>query len=120
MTESSRAQADTNRVPNSSSSAADRVERRGPAGSALSPDQSTAGTGLTGRPITQSNLSLRAPAQVAAVLDGGGPWAAVQRSRADQVDPGDDPALISFHGEGVRSLEHLALIRRVLAVATAP
>lgn len=36
------------------------------------------------------------------------------------IDPGDDPALISFHGEGVRSLEHLALIRRVLAVATAP
>ena len=48
-----------------SGSAADRVERRGPEGSALSPDQSTAGTGLTGRPITQSNLSLRAPAQVA-------------------------------------------------------
>jgi SAM-dependent methyltransferase len=36
------------------------------------------------------------------------------------IDPGDDPALLSFHGEGVRSLEHLALIRRVLAVATAP
>jgi SAM-dependent methyltransferase len=36
------------------------------------------------------------------------------------IDPGDDPALASFHGEGVRSLEHFALIRRVLAVATAP
>ena len=36
------------------------------------------------------------------------------------IDPGDDPALVSFHGEGVRSLEHFALIRRVLAIATAP
>jgi SAM-dependent methyltransferase len=36
------------------------------------------------------------------------------------IDPGDDPALVSFHGEGVRSLEHFALIRRVLAVAAAP
>lgn len=39
---------------------------------------------------------------------------------AATIDPGDDPALVSFHGEGVRSLEHFALIRRVLAVATAP
>ena len=39
---------------------------------------------------------------------------------AATIDPGDDPALASFHGEAVRSLEHLALIRRVLAVATAP
>ena len=36
------------------------------------------------------------------------------------IDPDDDPALISFHGEAVRSLEHFALIRRVLAVAAAP
>jgi SAM-dependent methyltransferase len=36
------------------------------------------------------------------------------------IDPGDDPALISFHGEGVRSLAHFGLLRRVLAVATAP
>jgi SAM-dependent methyltransferase len=36
------------------------------------------------------------------------------------IDPGDDPALVSFHDEGVRSLERFALIRRVLAVATAP
>jgi SAM-dependent methyltransferase len=35
------------------------------------------------------------------------------------IDPGDDPALVSFRSEGVRSLEHIALIRRVLAVATA-
>ncbi|MHB1432534.1 MAG: class I SAM-dependent methyltransferase [Streptosporangiaceae bacterium] len=39
---------------------------------------------------------------------------------AAAIDPGDDPALISFHGEAVRSLEHSTLIRRVLAVATAP
>lgn len=36
------------------------------------------------------------------------------------IDPGEDPALLSFRGEGVRSLEHFALIRRVLATATAP
>ena len=41
-------------------------------------------------------------------------------AEAVTIDPGDDPALVSFHGEAVRSLEHLALIRRVLAVATAP
>ena len=40
----------------------------GAAGSALSRDQSTVGTELTGRPMTESNLSLPAPAQVAAVL----------------------------------------------------
>ena len=36
------------------------------------------------------------------------------------IDPGQDPALISFHDEGVRSLELFTLIRRVLAVATVP
>lgn len=36
------------------------------------------------------------------------------------IDPGSDPALASFYDEGVRSLEKFALIRRVLAVATAP
>jgi SAM-dependent methyltransferase len=39
---------------------------------------------------------------------------------AATIDPGDDPALVSFHGEAVRSLQHFALIRRVLATATAP
>ena len=39
---------------------------------------------------------------------------------AATIDPGDDPALVSFHGEAVRSLKHFALIRRVLATATAP
>jgi SAM-dependent methyltransferase len=34
------------------------------------------------------------------------------------LDPGDDPALRSFHEEGVRSLQWAALLRRVLAVAT--
>jgi len=32
--------------------------------------------------------------------------------------PGDDPALRSFHAEGVKSLPWTALLRRVLAVAT--
>jgi SAM-dependent methyltransferase len=39
---------------------------------------------------------------------------------AATIDPGDDPALVSFSGEAARSLEHFALIRRVLAVASAP
>jgi len=49
-------------------------------------------------------------------------WEAVDRAdeEAVSVDPGDDPALRSFHDEGVRSLEWSGLLRRVLAVATSP
>jgi ubiquinone/menaquinone biosynthesis C-methylase UbiE len=36
------------------------------------------------------------------------------------LDPGDDPALLSFHGEAVRSLENATALRRVMAAATAP
>jgi SAM-dependent methyltransferase len=36
------------------------------------------------------------------------------------LDPGDDPALRSLHAEGVKSLQWIALLRRVLAVATSP
>ena len=39
---------------------------------------------------------------------------------AATLDPGDDPALRSFHEEGVRSLQWATLLRRVLAVATNP
>jgi SAM-dependent methyltransferase len=41
---------------------------------------------------------------------------------ATALDPGDDPALRSFHAEGVKSLQWtgLGLLRRVLAVATRP
>src|SRR6185312_8047429 len=41
---------------------------------------------------------------------------------ATALDPGDDPALQSFHTEGVKSLEWtgLGLLRRVLATATKP
>ena len=39
---------------------------------------------------------------------------------AAALDPGDDPALRSFHDEGVRSLEIFGLVRRVMATATAP
>jgi len=39
---------------------------------------------------------------------------------AATIDPGDDPALISFHDEAIGSLERFTLIHRVLAVATAP
>jgi SAM-dependent methyltransferase len=49
-------------------------------------------------------------------------WLALERATWEEavtIDPGDDPALISFHDEGVRSLELFTLIRRVLAVATA-
>lgn len=36
------------------------------------------------------------------------------------LEPGDNPALRSFHDEGVRSLQTWDLLRRVLATATAP
>lgn len=39
---------------------------------------------------------------------------------AAALDPGDDPALRSFHGEAVRSLAQAGLLRRVLAAATSP
>ena len=39
---------------------------------------------------------------------------------AAALDPGDDPALKSFHDEGVRSLATFPLLRRVMATATAP
>ena len=39
---------------------------------------------------------------------------------AAAFDPGSDPALRSFHDEGVRVLETFDLVRRVIATATAP
>jgi hypothetical protein len=50
-------------------------------------------------------------------------WQACERAmwqEAAAFDPGSDPALQSFHGEGMRSLEILDLTRRVIATATAP
>jgi SAM-dependent methyltransferase len=50
-------------------------------------------------------------------------WRDAERSmweEAAALDPGDDPALRSFHDEGVRSLETFGLLRRVMATATAP
>jgi SAM-dependent methyltransferase len=50
-------------------------------------------------------------------------WRACERAmweEAAALDPGDDPALRSFHDEGVRSLEIFGLLRRVMATATAP
>ena len=44
----------------------------------------------------------------------------VMREEAAALDPGDDPALRSFHDEGVRSLEIFGLVRRVIATASAP
>jgi hypothetical protein len=41
------------------------------------------------------------------------------REEAAALDPGD-PALRSFHDEGVRSLETFDLVRRVIATASAP
>ncbi len=37
---------------------------------------------------------------------------------AAALDPGDDPALRSFHDEGVRSLQTFGLLRRVMGTAT--
>jgi SAM-dependent methyltransferase len=50
-------------------------------------------------------------------------WLAAEMSvwqEAVALDPGDDAALRSFHGEGVRSLEYIDGLRRVMATATAP
>jgi SAM-dependent methyltransferase len=50
-------------------------------------------------------------------------WRAAERAmweEAAALDPGDDPALQSFHDEGVRSLDTFTLVRRVMASATAP
>jgi SAM-dependent methyltransferase len=49
-------------------------------------------------------------------------WRAAERAmweEAAALDPGDDPALRSFHDEGVRSLGTFGLVRRVIATATA-
>lgn len=50
-------------------------------------------------------------------------WRAAERSmwrEAAALDPGEDPALRSFHGEGVRTLGTWDLLRRVMATALAP
>jgi SAM-dependent methyltransferase len=50
-------------------------------------------------------------------------WRAHERAmweEAAELDPGDDPALLSFHNEGVRSLPRFDLVRRVMATAEAP
>ena len=50
-------------------------------------------------------------------------WLAREREMWEEavaLDPGDDPALRSFHDEGVRSLEWGPLFRRVLGVASKP
>jgi SAM-dependent methyltransferase len=41
-------------------------------------------------------------------------------AQAAALDPGDDPALVSFHNEGLRAPVVIDLTRRVLAAATAP
>jgi SAM-dependent methyltransferase len=50
-------------------------------------------------------------------------WRAHERAMWEEalaLEPGDDPALRSFHDEGVRSLETFDLSRRVMGTATAP
>ncbi|HEY5394333.1 MAG TPA: class I SAM-dependent methyltransferase [Trebonia sp.] len=50
-------------------------------------------------------------------------WLALEHAmwrEAVALDPSADPALRSFHGEGVRSLANATALRRVLATATAP
>jgi SAM-dependent methyltransferase len=51
------------------------------------------------------------------------PWRARERAmwaEAAALDPGDDPALIAFHDEALRSPAVLELTRRVMATAIAP
>lgn len=50
-------------------------------------------------------------------------WRTCERAmweEAAALDPGGDPALRSFHDEGVRVLQTFDLVRRVIATATAP
>ena len=50
-------------------------------------------------------------------------WRARERAmwaEAAALDPGDDPALVSFHNEALRSPVVIPLTRRVMATATAP
>jgi SAM-dependent methyltransferase len=50
-------------------------------------------------------------------------WRARERAmweEAAALDPGGDPALRSFHDEGIRALDIFGLLRRVIATATAP
>ena len=53
-------------------------------------------------------------------------WEALDRAdpvvpdRLRTVDPGDDAALASFHDEGVRVLDGLDRVRRVMATAARP
>lgn len=48
-------------------------------------------------------------------------WRAAERAmwtEAAALDPGDDPALLSFHREGIRVLSEFGRTRRVIATAT--
>ena len=50
-------------------------------------------------------------------------WRAAERAlweEAAALQPGDDPALRSFHDEGTRTLKIFTRLRRVMAIATAP
>jgi len=50
-------------------------------------------------------------------------WRVLERAfwqEAAALDPGDDPALRSFHAEGIRSVATFDLVTRVMASATAP
>lgn len=85
-----------------------------------------------GEPATERYARL-ARLQLAAELDRAGfddvtvverpEWQGAERAmweEAAALEPGDDPALRSFHDEGVESLRHWGSLRRVLATATAP
>jgi SAM-dependent methyltransferase len=73
--------------------------------------QTDLAAGLTGAGLRDVEVTERAD------------WRAAERSmweEAAALDPGDDPALRSFHDEGVRSLATFSLVRRVMATAIAP
>lgn len=85
-----------------------------------------------GEPSTDRHLRL-ARVNLAAELDRAGfedvsvverpEWQGAERAmwaEAAALGPADDPALRSFHDEGVESLRHWGSLRRVLATATAP
>lgn len=67
--------------------------------------------------------SLRGAGFVDVVVETRDDWRAVELAmwaEAAALDPGDDPALVSFHEEGLRAVAAPDALRRVLASATAP
>lgn len=98
-----------------------------PGGRAVLTTWEAAGGPSTGVPERLGRVDLRAGLEQAGFTEievvERPEWRAAERAmweEAAALDPGDNPALQSFHDEGVRVLETWDLVRRVRASATAP